>query len=294
MSTKKTLADFGYHFKDGKLRNLDTGEPFKFAVSSSHAENQANYEALGEVINEYVYELLEENGMHKIYVGDPDIPKEQKTFVFSSSKELVDVDKLMVIIHGSGVVRAGQWARSLIINDCIDSGTVLPYIKKARDSGFAVLVTNTNDNYRNGKKIPGSASPEAHAQTVWETIIQPANPKLIAIVAHSYGGVVTVQLASKFKDDFEKRVFAVAFTDSVHGIGVSKKVAKVGVNFVTSEEPVNTILRSAEGDMQIRSAGHHKHEMTSFSCIDSLFEFVNERYDELKLPAAKKQKTDEL
>jgi hypothetical protein len=301
MSTnaKKTLKDFGYGFNsNGKLRQLHddggiTDEPFKFAISSSHAENQANYEALGEVINEYVYDLLEENGMHKILLGTSDIPDEQKSFVFTSSKELIDVDKLMVIIHGSGVVRAGQWARSLIINDSINSGTILPYIKKARENGFEIVVTNTNDNYRNGKKIAGSSSPEAHAQTVWETLIQPANAKSIAIVAHSYGGVVTVQLASKYKEDFEKQVFAVAFTDSVHGRGVSRKVAEVGINFVTSEKPVNTVLRSAEGEMELRSAGHIKHEMTSYACIDSLFEFINQRYEESALPAKKKQKTEE-
>lgn len=108
-TSKKTLKDFGYGFKDGKLRQLDedgnlTDKPFNFEVSSSRAENQANYEALGEVLNDYVYELLEENGLHKIYIPD-NVPEDQATFIFSTIKELKDIDKLMIIIHGSGVVR---------------------------------------------------------------------------------------------------------------------------------------------------------------------------------------------
>ena len=45
---------------------------------------------------------------------------------------------------------------SLIINDCLETGTQLPYIRKARSLGYGVIVMNTNDNYRihNGKKCP--------------------------------------------------------------------------------------------------------------------------------------------
>ena len=115
-----------------------------------------------------------------------------------------------------GVVRAGQWARSIIINHSIAAGTVLPYIDQATELGYEVLVTNTNDNYRNNKEIKGSESPTKHAKTVWEKIVQPANPEAIAIVAHSYGGVVVTDLADKFPSDFKKKVFAIGFTDSVH------------------------------------------------------------------------------
>lgn len=295
-NSKKTLKDFGYGFKEGKLRQLDedgniTDKPFNFQVSSSHSENQANYEALGEVINEYVYELLEENGMHRLYIPD-NVDKEEATFIFSSLPELKDIDKLMIIIHGSGVVRAGQWARSLIINDSINSGTVLPYIKKARDDGFEVIVTNTNDNSRNGKWIEGSSSPEVHAETVWKKFVQPSNAKKIAIVGHSYGGIVIAQLAQKFKTDFDEKVFAVAFTDSVHGRGLTKRVIDIGVNFVTSNKPLNTVLQSRNGDMELRSAGHHKHEMTSWSCIEALFNFIKEKYENDGSQSSKKQKIE--
>lgn len=36
----------------------------------------------------------------------------------------------------------------LIINDNLDTGTQLPFIERARKEGYAVVVTNTNDNHR--------------------------------------------------------------------------------------------------------------------------------------------------
>lgn len=112
--TKKSLKDFGYGFNaEGKLRQLDalTGEvtdkPFEFEISDSRSENQKHYEALGETITDVVYELLDKHGLHRIYLPEGQ-PESKATFIFSTQKELKDVDKLMVIIHGAGVVRAGQ------------------------------------------------------------------------------------------------------------------------------------------------------------------------------------------
>lgn len=120
-AAKTTIADFGYGFNDkGQLRQLDpetglvTEKLFKFDISGSQSENQRNYEALGETITPFVYQLLEDNGLHRIYVPQ-DQPQEKATFIFSTQKELKDVDKLMVIIHGSGVVRAGQCKNLKII-----------------------------------------------------------------------------------------------------------------------------------------------------------------------------------
>ena len=210
------------------------------------------------------------------------VPKEETTFIFSTLKELKSTDKLMIIIHGSGVVRAGQFSRSLIINDSLDSGTVLPYIKKAQQEGYEVIITNTNDNFRNGYPIEKNSSPEKHAETVWKNFVRKINPKKIAIVAHSYGGCVVTHLAKKFQADFEEKVHAVAFTDSVHSRrNVPKCLEGMTVNFITSKTPVNTILSKEDDDVEIRSAGTLKHELTSFSCIEHLFDFiVNERKSE--------------
>ncbi|XP_015518127.1 FAM172 family protein homolog CG10038 isoform X1 [Neodiprion pinetum] len=292
-----TLKDFGYAFDEGgKLRKLDqstgltTDGGFEFNVTEDHAYNQKRYEALGQVIDLHIYDLLEKEGLKKLFVPKEASSKapELKSFIFVSEDALLN-DKLMILIHGSGVVRAGQWARRLIINDNLETGTQLPYIRKARELGYAVMVLNTNDNFRtvNGKptEIPGSKDPHSHVETVWKQYIEPSNAKHVAIVAHSYGGVCVVKLAVDHAEEFRRRVFAVGLTDSVHMITSAKDtkhILKVARNWVSSEKPLDTPERSPDGDIERCSAGHAIHEMTSYSCMESLFQFVEERFNEAR------------
>jgi hypothetical protein len=126
-----------------------------------------------------------------------DVAEDQATFVFATQNPLSSPKKLLILIHGSGVVRAGQWARRLIINESLNHGTQIPYIKKARALGYEVLVTNTNDNFRmmdGQRKALKLKTPEEHISHVFDTIVVPSKAESIAIVAHSYGGVLTVNM----------------------------------------------------------------------------------------------------
>nr|CAD7463057.1 unnamed protein product [Timema tahoe] len=362
------------------------------------------------VLNEHVYGLLEtETKLYKLPVPI-DTKAEARTHVFVSVDIFSNTDKLLILVHGSGVVRAGQWARSIIINESLQQGSMLPYIKKARELGYAVLITNTNDNFKvlNGKKIniKGSADPKDHLNYVWKHYVKDVKAKHIAIVAHSYGGFVTVgltnieinpvesglsyrqvyktnqminmdierlglarrptgpragapssysslrlrpelhllakknsndakrhlalrwsrdwtQMSSTLKEEYSKdmdseseiseeaeengklktcrmqepckakdhfsefkeRVFAVAFTDSVHSMSLQKVPKKVieflqkaGRNWVAHDEPLDTPVKAPANEITRVSAGHIQHEMTSWSCMESLFTFLQERY----------------
>ncbi|XP_040584966.1 cotranscriptional regulator FAM172A isoform X2 [Mesocricetus auratus] len=145
-----TLEGFEYAFNEkGQLRHIKTGEPFVFNYREDlHRWNQKRYEALGEIITKYVYELLEkECHLQKVSIPVDATESEPKSFIFMSEDALTNPQKLMVLIHGSGVVRAGQWARRLIINEDLDSGTQIPFIKRAVDEGYGVIVLNPNENY---------------------------------------------------------------------------------------------------------------------------------------------------
>ncbi len=61
---------------------------------------------------------------------------EPKSFIYMSEDALTNPEKIMVLIQGSGVVRAGQWARRLIINEDLNSGTQIPFINRAKEVGF--------------------------------------------------------------------------------------------------------------------------------------------------------------
>jgi len=149
-----SLKEFGYAFnKAGQLRQLDrdgitvSDRPFVFEVKpGDRAYNQAHYEALGEVkatnffvpkllmchlqvITEEVYRILEaEGGLERrevVLAGSRNGPR---SFVFVSPG-FQEKERLQVLIHGSGVVRAGQWTRKLIMNEDLDHGSVLPFLR---------------------------------------------------------------------------------------------------------------------------------------------------------------------
>ncbi|XP_036954649.1 cotranscriptional regulator FAM172A homolog isoform X1 [Acanthopagrus latus] len=157
----KTLEEFEYAFNEyGQLRHIKTGEPFVFnAREDLHRWNQKRYEALGEIITQYVYELLEKKcNMTKAILPVDATEDEPTTFIYLSPDALSNPSKLLVLIQGSGVVRAGQWARRLIINQDLDSGTQIPFITRAMEEGYGVLVLNPNENYLEVEK-PAKSSP---------------------------------------------------------------------------------------------------------------------------------------
>ncbi|CAN0323039.1 unnamed protein product [Lampetra planeri] len=151
----RTTAEFGYEFNtEGKLRSTRDGSRFKYDFYGSGSRDQRRYEALGEVITEYVYELLvKKYGLEKHYVPVEAIKRNEPfSFIFMSPGAL-QKERLLLLVQGSGVVRAGQWARRLIINDCLDSGTQIPYIKRAMEEGYGVVVLNPNDNRVDGERL---------------------------------------------------------------------------------------------------------------------------------------------
>jgi hypothetical protein len=50
------------------------------------------------------------------------------------------------LIQGTGEVRAGVWARSVCINDSLETGSMLWMIHFCENNGIAVLIMNPNYN----------------------------------------------------------------------------------------------------------------------------------------------------
>lgn len=67
------------------------------------------------------------------------------------------------------------------------------------------------------------------------------------------------------------------FTNSEQQCHFSLQNAK---NYVASSKPLNTNLDNRSSDIPCFSAGHTKHEWTSWACIDALFPYLEEKYAE--------------
>ncbi|KAJ5079270.1 hypothetical protein M0811_04291 [Anaeramoeba ignava] len=150
---KKKLKEMGYYYtKEKKLRQIKNDEKFEFV-------NQKHYEELGDLIVEYIYEqLVVEYKMEEIWLPlekDLKFSENYKENIEESelekirtnifiSKEFEKKEKLMLLICGSGAVRAGQWARSLCINIDLNTGGVFPFLEEAEKQNCGVIIFNPN------------------------------------------------------------------------------------------------------------------------------------------------------
>jgi len=157
----------------------------------------------------------------------------------------------------------------------LDNGTLIPYLEDAHNAGYATIVLNPN--FRT-ETLP---NPESHALYVWDNFIQKSPAKEILIVAHSYGGCVTMALLAEREDQVLARVKGIAFTDSVHSLSprISKKaralLAKKSRDWVTSKRPLDAKIEELSNNgCATVSAGHTVHEYTSGIARPSVFEFL--------------------
>jgi len=302
-----SLAQLNYEYNEkGYLRIKGTDEKFKYIT-------ERHYEALGDVIvSEIQRKMKEDYDLEevKLPIGVTD---DAFNNIFVSKDLETNAEKLLLIIQGSGAVRAGQWARALCINESIDLGSILPYLKMAKESGYSVVVFNPNLNstYVNKEKYPPkettaldyflnpekpvtrrgkrvdiqkNESPREHTLYVWDTICSKSPAKKICIVAHSAGGDCTLHLLRKRTDNILAKLKAVAFTDAVHSVSPNEDTKiktflhQNAINWVTSDEPLDTPVNGwMNSGCSLVSAGHPKHEYTSGTSITSVFKFINSK-----------------
>ena len=263
------VGNTGFHFTEsGEFRD-EKGLAFQFALSEDHSINQSRYEKIGDAVTEFIYSIMENKfGLNRVAIPIGMDESEYLSFIFVSNGFMTSNKRKLVLINGSGAVKAGQWARSIIINDNLYPGSMLPYIDWAQKNEFDVLVMNTNES---GPRMKKSESPFEHAETVWDEFLGALQSRNVYIVAHSFGGVV-VQKLSKKKDNFKDIVQKIAFTDSVH---MGKISSSSCINWVSSSKSANTHMAHRLG-CEIRSAGSTKHPWTSHFAMNHIFDWFLE------------------
>ena len=196
--------------------------------------------------------------------------------------------KCLIIIQGAGPVRLGQWARSICINDNLNLGSMIPYVEKAIQNKFSVIILNPNerkDFLDDTKTIEEFSDHEKHSVYVYNNIIKKnKNIKEIYILAHSVGGDCTLEILFNNEEDLlNGRIKKIAFTDSVHG-NEYEKLGKKGVNifrkisrnFICSDKPAGEFIlkyNNSKTGIDCYSSGNRKHEYTSGCAIEEVFNF---------------------
>ncbi|XP_069493361.1 putative protein ARB2BP [Ambystoma mexicanum] len=250
--SSKILKDFKYHFNEhGELRHLDTNEEFAYnSYKGDYKRNHKRYQVLGQIITQYVYELLDKAcNLQKIYFPIDAHPNEPLSCFYLSEEALINPSSLIVLLQDQGVIRAGQWGQKAIIHHSLEKGTQIPFIQRALEEYGGVIVLNPNDNFIAMKTEEecvikkeeslsetnpanasfeieeppeiakrGSSTPEEHTRYVWDFFISKSAATNVAFIAHGYGGLAFVDLLLQRKLEIMAKVFAVAFIDSLHHV----------------------------------------------------------------------------
>jgi hypothetical protein len=86
--------------------------------------NQAHYEALGVCIGNCIEDLLvSKYGLKRTMVpmeSEGDDSSTPRSHIYLSESALSSTGTLLVLVQGSGVVRPGQWSRSVIMNESLE------------------------------------------------------------------------------------------------------------------------------------------------------------------------------
>ena len=285
------LINYKYNEK-GELVHKTTGE------KCGRVNTQKEYELVGEYVEKYIeIKLIETFNLVKLYVpnnNSTDFTKRdenQSQCKILTSQDFPTNPKCLMLIQGTGAVRLGQWARSVCINENIYLGSMIPYVKKALENKWSIIIYNPNERrdfinkYNIIKEFP---TMEKHSLYVYNNIVKTNNNiKEIYIVAHSMGGECTVQILLDNKEDLlSGKIKKIAFTDSVHGSSYNKlgkegidKFREISRNYICSDEPAGEFIRSYEkayGGVNCYSSGHNRHEYTSGFAIEEIFKFFNE------------------
>lgn len=281
LNTVEQLRALGYMYNEaGILKKVDApDEGFTF-------QGQAHYEKLGDVVANEIQRRMREDYHLEEHWLPTDESKEKGSLcsVFTTPDILTSTAPLAVFICGTGAVVAGQWARSLCINNSLDEGSSLPEIKWALENKWSVLVMNNNMPMKTGTRDDTSNGRALHA---WKRFVRPSPARTIAILAHSYGGINTCTLIDYELESGDRsvldRIACIAFTDSVHDSprGDSEEwftnyLGHYRVrNWVQSDDPLDTEEDSYDC-IDCVSAGHRKHEFTTCSARESVHKFMFE------------------
>lgn len=252
------LEELKYDFNEkAELRHIETQRPFVFNYYKNFPErNSKRYQALGHLLEQYIYELLEKVcKLQKAYIP-PEADKEPRSFFFMSEGALTNHHSaLLVLLQDHGVFRAGQWSQQAVIHHGLQHGSQIPCIQMALQANYDVIVLNPNDNFVDLKMekewkglsmqntepsslkmvqtesffslqkplqcIPKRCSntPEEHMAYVWDYFISKTEGKDVAFIVHGYGGLVFMDLLVRRKSEVMSKVYAVALIDSQHHVG---------------------------------------------------------------------------
>ena len=236
--------------------------------------------------------------MKEIWIGGKG-NNEPKCNIYISDDFGTNTERCLVLIQGTGAVRAGVWARSVCVNEDLSLGSVFPMLQFARDNNFSVIVLNPNmaEDPISGAQIQHCQTMQEHCNYVWENFIAKKKTKSenrcaaerLAIVAHSAGGRCVADWTDKYKAEFMQRVEALVFTDAYYHAMWKQtwskpqltRLRQIGIHFRAYKQEhkdLGVLFKQQNGPITEVSAGTSVHTMTTGLSTDAALSFILERF----------------
>ena len=179
---------------------LERKEPLTPSKKQNLQNNEDEAGVLQELARYVQARLLGEYNFIAIPIPQEDV---QASTTILVSHDWQTASKLLVIIQNASGSLLGIFSRTLCLDEGLSKGSVLPYVDRAIQQGYAVMILRPNTNSvasevtTNGAvssvKIPiqGGETPEAHVMFVWENVIQKAeNVKHICLLGYGNGAIL--------------------------------------------------------------------------------------------------------
>lgn len=195
---------------------------------------------------------------------DTDVPR----CIFHTSQNFGIAEKLLVFVCSSRGLSCGIWSRTLLLDEGVAVGSMIPYFQAAIKAGYGVLVMNPNTNTQRmvvgpdgeteKQPIHGSSTQEEHCDHVWKNYIFPSAAHKIHFIAFGYGGQLVANLVEQYKYELKNRLGNVAYIESTHKIdpkwnsNFKRFFSQHSICWKRSDEPLDTDLGSLQTD---RSSG---------------------------------------
>lgn len=157
----------------------------------------------------YIINLFQVHNIfiNKFYLEELIIPKEDEItnkkarLSIYVSRNYCECENLLIIIPGTRT-QAGIWSRSLCIDEGLNIGSMIPYVEKALQYGYGIIISNPNSNFikevKDGMQIKVpiqyNESPQNHIVYLYDKYIRNVKSENILCVAYAYGGVILKNL----------------------------------------------------------------------------------------------------
>lgn len=235
-----------YVLLDGEKVVRKTGLP---APKDVHEDNEEIDSVIKELEKYIQDKFIQEMNFEAVQLSDRDGLEASSNFFVT--KDWTSAEKIMIIAHNAAGSKMGIFSRSICLEQGLSKGSMLPYVSRAREAGYAVVILRPNRNSYTKQtpqgpiKIPlqNSQTPEIHAAHVFEIIEERCiNCKDIALLAYGNGACLCKDIF--IRDSlFNSRIKAFCtieasyIVESDDALDIRQGIRQVAVNFECGPAP---------------------------------------------------------